>query len=229
MVLHLGRAMDPPQQALEKALRVIDSAVHLAEQYGVILALENMPYCPPGRYYLGADYRELKKAIDLLKSPCVKVCLDWGHANNYSRFFARDASRGPIDEYVRTFGYCREIINELGPDIVYAHVHYNRSHRLGDEEFFEEYDEHMPLCRIPQQERGIFNDIISLLVHRTSVPKVGLLNLELIPKRFFGFYQAFPTGSTRKEQFESVQLLREMVTASLQGEENLNDNPISRN
>jgi sugar phosphate isomerase/epimerase len=225
LVLHLGKTTDVPHKALENALRVIDSVLSLAEHYGVILALENMPCPPPGGYYLGADYRELKQAIDLLKSPFVKVCLDVGHANNYSRIFAKDNHREPVEEYVRTFGYCREIIRELGPDIVYSHIHYNRSHTLGNAEFYEEYDEHMPLSRIPENERPVFNEIISLLLRTTSVPEVGLLNLELIPGKFFGFFNIFPRGSTQDEQLESVRLLRQMVMVSQQDEEKVNAVP----
>jgi len=217
MVLHLGRTKDPPQKAFSRAIRVLESVLPLAEDYGVTLALENMPHCPPGESYLGADYRELRQALKLLQSSFLKVCLDWGHANNYCRAFAETNSREPIQEYTRTFGYCREIINELGPDIVYAHIHYNRSHRLGNKEFFEEYDEHMSLCSIPDHERDAFKEVIALLVRTTSVQRVGLLNLELIPRRFFGFYRTFPTGSTRDEQLESARLLREMVRAAHTG------------
>jgi len=146
----------------------------------------------------------------------VKVCLDWGHANNYSRFFARDNRREPLEQYVRQFGYVREMIDELGKDIGYAHIHYNRSHILTGEAFFEEYDEHMALSRIPLEEREAFAGVIARLVRATSVQEIGLLNLELIPKRFFGIYKAFPTGSTLKEQLASVTLLRQMVAAGLQ-------------
>jgi sugar phosphate isomerase/epimerase len=216
IVLHLGRTAGDPAKALERSLRMIASVVPLAEESGLILALENMPRCPPGETYLGSDYRDLQRALRTLRSPAVKVCLDWGHANNYSRFFARDNRREPLEQYVRQFGYVREMIDELGKDIGYAHIHYNRSHILTGEAFFEEYDEHMALSRIPLEEREAFAGVIARLVRATSVQEIGLLNLELIPKRFFGIYKAFPTGSTLKEQLASVTLLRQMVAAGLQ-------------
>ncbi len=216
IVLHLGRCMDDPSNALTRSLHVIESALPLAEESGLILALENMPRCPDGGIYLGSDYRDLKKALHLLRSPAVKVCLDWGHANNYSRFFAKDNKRRSIDTYVRTFGYVTEMIDELGKDIVYAHIHYNRSHRLNSEALFDEYDEHMALSRIPAEERGAFTKVVSHLLRSSSIPEVGLINLELIPKKFFGIYKAFPTGSTFGEQIASVDLLRQMINAGLQ-------------
>lgn len=216
VVLHLGRTSGDPARALERSLRVIDSVVHLAEEGGLVLALENMPRCPPGETYLGSDYRDLQKALRTLRSPAVKVCLDWGHANNYSRFFARDNRREPIEQYVRSFGYVREMIDELGEDIGYAHIHYNRSHTLAAEAFFEEYDEHMALSRIPLEERETFAEVIAHLVRTTSVQEIGLLNLELIPRTFFWVYRAFPTGSTLKEQLASARLLRQMVAAGVQ-------------
>ncbi len=217
LVVHLGRTRGSPQQAFARSMAVLGSVLPPVEEHGITLAIENMPRCPPGAHYLGSDYRELRQVLGTLRSPQVKVCLDWGHANNYSRSFAQEMSRRPIEAYVRTFGYCREMIDELGPDIVYAHVHYNRSHRLEGSEFFEEYDEHMPLTRIPEEERGTFKEVITLLVEKTSIRQRGLINLELIPRRLFGFYKVFPTGSTRKEQLESARLLRQALRDPISG------------
>jgi hypothetical protein len=212
LVVHLGAVLDSARRSLERALRVLSDVLPEAEERGVILALENMPSPVRGRYYLGADYRDLQRALRDLPSPCLKVCFDWGHANQYAGLFAEQTGKRDVSGYRKTFGYCREMVEELGPEIVYAHIHYNRSHcRDLASAGPASGDEHMPLNRIPPEELPAFSSTLRLLFERSSIRETGRVNLELIPRRVFGRYPVFPTGSSRCEQMASLGLLRALV------------------
>ena len=215
LVLHLGTVKGRPEKDLERAARVLESFLHLAEKKRVILALENMPR-PDKRVHLGADYRELRKVLNMLPSPYLKVCLDWGHANDYAEVFARKEGRTPLEAYIRTFGYCREIIEELGKDIVYAHVHYNRNHENLGKASEPCRDEHMPLTRIAPWYWEGFCETLALLMEKSSIREMGRINLELIPRRFFGCYTTLSTGAGLHEQLESVKLLRGILDSEPQ-------------
>jgi len=211
LVIHLGEGTGSVSASLHRVVRLLEAVLPDAEEKGVILAAENMPGPVGGRYFLGSDYRDLKEVFKALPSPCLKACFDWGHANTYAAVFASQERRRPTGDYLSTFGYGRELIQELGQDIVYAHLHYNRSHLGSAEAVPAGGDEHMPLTRIPLGEWEAFCKSLDLLMEVTSVRDTGKVNLELIPRRFFGFYPVFPTGSSRSEQWASLQLLRQVL------------------
>jgi len=211
LVLHLGAATGSVKASLQRTIRLLEAELPYAEEKGVILAAENMPRPIGGRYFLGADYRDLKEVFKALPSPFLKACFDWGHANSYAELFASQGGRSPTENDLRTFGYCREMIQELGREIVYAHIHYNRSHRRTDDQVFAGGDEHMPLTRIPPADWDAFCGTLRLLTEISSIQNSGRINLELIPRRFFGFYSVFPSGSSRCEQASSLRLLRDVL------------------
>ncbi|MEW6442178.1 MAG: TIM barrel protein [bacterium] len=211
LVVHLGAANGSVETAIRNAVRLLETGLPLAQEQEVVLALENMPRPAGGRYYLGGDYADLKKVLAALPSPWLKVCFDWGHANNYAGVFARLHRLRAPDAYVQTFGYGREMIRELGLDIVYAHVHYNRSHTEKSEKALEQGDEHMPLTRVLPAEWDAFCDTLRLLMRETSIRTFGRVNLELIPRRIFGFYPVFPRGSSLAEQLSSVKTARSIL------------------
>lgn len=212
LVVHLGAVLDSASQSLERATRALADVLPVAEEKGVVLALENMPSPVRGRSYLGADYRDLKKVLRDLPSPCLKVCFDWGHANQYGGLFAEQTHKKDIASYRKTFGYCKEMVEELGPEIVYAHIHYNRSHcRVRASAGPASGDEHMPLTRIPPREVSAYSDTLQLLFDRSSLLETGRVNLELIPRQVFGRYPVFLTGSSWREQMGSLGLLRALI------------------
>lgn len=211
LVIHLGVLADSLEASLRKVIRRLESVLPLAEDRGVILAAENMPRPVGGRYFLGADYRDLKRVLQALPSPFLRVCFDWGHANNYAGIFASQEGRSPMEGYLKGFGYCRELIQELGQDIAYAHIHYNRSHLQDAGRALKPRDEHMPLTRIPSGDWDAFCRTLQLLIEVSSIRHTRRINLELIPRRMFGFYSVFPTGSSRAEQMSSLKLLREIL------------------
>ena len=187
-------------------LKNLEFAVREAENRALIIAVENTPKSGKG-YYIGSDYRDLKKILEKIKSPNLGVCFDWGHANNYARTFARENKRS--EDYVRNFGYQKEVIEELNNKIIYAHIHYNKSHLRKQAE--EDGDEHLPLTKIPASEIGAYAETIKDLMKKTSIKKHDCILLELMPKKVFGFYEFWPTGSTREEQYKSLKLLKIMV------------------
>ena len=211
LVLHLGISPAEKEKCLEGIARLLSSYLPLAEEKQVILAVENMPGSVRGKTPLGADYRDLKNLLEMIPSPYLKICLDLGHANSYAEFFARQEGRMPLDEYVKGFGYCREMIQELGKEIVYAHVHYNRSHIQGQEVGKEKKDEHMPLTHIPMEHWDAYSRILQLMIQETSITRTKRVNLELIPRRFFGCFTVFPTGGCLSESLESARVLRKIL------------------
>jgi len=213
LVLHPGVVRTDPARDRERATRTLEDCLPRAEREQVILALENMPRSVGGPRYLGGDYEELRRLLDRLPSRFLKVCIDLGHANNYAEIKAREQGETAPERYLARFGYLREMIQELGQDIVYAHVHYNRSHTRTGEARVRNCDEHMPLTRVPPEEWAGFRLALGLLRDGTSVARTGFVNLELIPRRMFGLYPVLPTGSTLQEQIGSVRLLREALAS----------------
>jgi len=216
LVIHAGRIHDEKDKSLEAVARILSEAVPLAEDCRVILALENMPRSVKGKTPLGADYRDLKTLLEMFPSPCLKVCLDLGHAIDYSETFALKEGRDPLEGYLNSFGYCREIIQELGREIVYAHIHYNRSHVLRSAGERDNRDEHMPLSRIPRPYWEAYWEMLRFMMEKTSISETERVNLELIPRRFFRWFTIFPTGGTLSETLESARMLREVLNGSVQ-------------
>ena len=214
LVLHLGDADGEKERRLEGIARLLSSFLPLAREKQVVLAVENMPRSVRGEQHMGADYRDLKTLLDMLPSPYLKVCLDFGHANNYAEVFARQEDRGPLDEYLKNLGYCREMIQELGKEIVYAHIHYNRGHILAREAGRDLRDEHMPLTRIPLVHWEAYARVLELMVQKTSISQTKMVNLELVPRRYFGFFKVWPTGGCLSESLESAKALRPVLNGN---------------
>lgn len=207
IAVHMGNTTDH-EAGMKNVLRSLEAVVQDAEDQGVILALENMTASPPGHSYLGADYRDLQQVLRAFRSPSVKVCLDWGHANNFAASFLRVTGREVDQLYLASFGYCREMIQELGADIAHAHLHYNASHTVPDAPIDRHWDQHQPLNRIPGDEREAFRETLELLLRET---RISTLTLELFPRRYFGILPMFRTGSNRQDQKDSAALLRQML------------------
>ena len=207
IAVHMGNTTDH-EGGMRNVLRSLDAVVRLAEDRGVILALENMTAAPPGHSYLGADYRDLQRVLRAMASPSVKVCFDWGHANHFAASFLAATGRPPDPVYLATFGYCREMIRELGPEIVHAHIHYNAAHTVPDAAADRHWDQHQPLNRLPDEERPAFEETLELLLRET---RVTTLTLELFPSHYFGVVPMFRTGSNRRDQRESAAIVRQML------------------
>lgn len=187
-------------------MRNIGYAVRLAEDLKMMIALENMPRADKG-YYIGSDLRDLKTILRDIKSAHLGVCFDWGHANNYAGVYARENNRG--GDYINSFGYQREMIGELNESIIYAHLHFNLNHRLPDPS--DKDDEHLSLVGLTPAESEGYKKTIRDLLSFTAIEKFGYALLEVFPKKVFDFYPFWPTGSNRKNQYESVKILRAMT------------------
>ena len=75
------------EKAIEKAKKSLRSLDRISAEYGVMIAVENMPAFP---FMLGRTAEELK---DLLESTNLRFCLDIGHANTTDQ----------IDELIKEF------------------------------------------------------------------------------------------------------------------------------
>jgi len=218
LVIHPGTVDGESRSAaMENLMRNLDACLPQAERHRVVLALENMPRSMGATSYLGADYEELRTVLDAFPSESLQVCLDVGHANNYAEVRALSDGGGGVEGSLRDFGYCREVIRELGPRIVYAHVHYNRSHLLREEARNRNFDEHMPLSHVPWTCWRAFRETLCLLLRESAISRSGWINLELVPARLFGVYRVMPMGSGLREQKASAQLFRELLDACLPG------------
>lgn len=82
IVLHASDALaDGISKRLDRARGVLREVSVVAEESGVVLALENLP---PG--YLGHTPEEIKLLIEGARPGAVGVCFDSGHANLTGRF-----------------------------------------------------------------------------------------------------------------------------------------------
>ncbi|MCP4214752.1 MAG: sugar phosphate isomerase/epimerase [bacterium] len=97
----------PRSGTLERAVRSIGIILKTCEEYDVQLALENVMPLPPeaGFLFLGDNIDDFRYIFSSLDSPCLKMCLDIGHANT---------NEGPL-EYVK----------QLGDKFVNVHFHDN--------------------------------------------------------------------------------------------------------
>ena len=214
LVLHPGLVRNGVREAIDTVVANLERCLPEAEARQVVLALENMPRSVGRTPYVGSDYRELEQILVRLPSGNLKVCMDLGHANTYGEVHARSNGRRDVEGYLRRFGYCREMIRALGTEIVYAHVHYNRSHVLSKKALPRgNPDEHMPLSHVPEPFWSAFRETLALLIRETSVCRTGVVNLELAPRRLFGRFRAMPMGCGLREQLSSVRLLREVLQA----------------
>lgn len=87
------------EKAIEKAKRSLSSIDRISAEYGVRIAVENMPAFP---FMLGRTAEELKELIEMTN---LGFCLDIGHAN----------TTGQIDE----------LIKEFGDRLINIHIHDN--------------------------------------------------------------------------------------------------------
>lgn len=69
------------ERRMDRARGVLREMAAVAEESGVIIAIENLP---PG--YLGQSPGEITSLIDGIRSGCVGVCFDSGHANLSGKF-----------------------------------------------------------------------------------------------------------------------------------------------
>jgi sugar phosphate isomerase/epimerase len=92
---------DMQERSIATAKRSIRMLDRIAEEYGVNMALENMPSMP---FMLGHTAQEMAELIDGTEMP---ICFDVGHAN--------------------TVGQIDEIIDLLGDRIINVHIHDNDS------------------------------------------------------------------------------------------------------
>lgn len=204
IVYHPGMVQNKPTN-FKATLKNLEFALKEAQD-DMLIAIENMPRCNKG-HYIGSDYRDIKQILKEINSPNLGMCFDWGHANNYAKTFAQETNKK--EEYIKNFSHHKEIIEELNEKIIYAHIHYNRNHLIADPS--EREDEHMPLTRMKVEEIKNYRETIRDLVKKTSIKKYDMMMLELIPKKVFGFYTIWPTGSTRKEQYKSLEFLKVFV------------------
>lgn len=208
IVFHAGRIQK--KTSVPKAvLKNLEAAVKEAEDQKIIIALENTPF-PRKGYYIGSDYKDLEYILKKIKSPWLKICFDWGHANVYAREYAKK-TKDPKG-YLKNFSYQSEIIDALNKEICYLHMHYNKAHHSFYKKDKEQlplhripWDEHLPLTRIEEESMENFKRTIKETMKKTSLPKYGFTHLEILPITYW------INGATVKEQTQSIKILKKII------------------
>lgn len=122
VVLHPGRVGLYREKSFDSMVNNLGSLASLAENYGVILGLENKEGTDPSNFCCKAE--ELSRTIEIVNSDYLKATLDIGHAN-----LTCGGDPGKLRDFVRT----------LKKHVIHIHLHDNSG------QWTEKYDgdEHM--------------------------------------------------------------------------------------
>jgi sugar phosphate isomerase/epimerase len=151
MVLHPGRVGSDREKSFTSMVKNLEFLASRAEDYGVILGLENKEGTDPSNFCFEAE--ELSRTIEIVSSDYLKATLDIGHAN---------LTCGGDSEKLKIF------VRTLQKHIVHIHLHDNSG------QWTEKYDgdEHMApgkgcvdfsALKLLSEYRGVYNlEVFSL-------------------------------------------------------------------
>ena len=117
LVLHPAQPLEwaddtDPEYTKEVNYNIFSSLIPTAREYGVTLALENMP--AHVKHIPCSTPEEWRDYVDMMNSDCFAACFDSGHAN-MARNYAEMTHKYETDDYVRI----------LGKRIKCVHIHDN--------------------------------------------------------------------------------------------------------
>lgn len=92
---------DEPEKTKELNYNLFSSLIPTAREYGIILALENMPAHVGHIPCSSPD--EWRAYVDMMNSDCFAACFDSGHAN-MARNYIDSPKKYTIDDYIHTMG-----------------------------------------------------------------------------------------------------------------------------
>jgi sugar phosphate isomerase/epimerase len=151
VVLHPGRIGPDREKSFASMVNNLEFLASLAEEYGVMLGLENKEGTDPSNFCCEAE--ELSRTIEIVDSGYLKATFDIGHAN---------LTCGGNPEKLRTF------VRTLKKHIIHLHLHDNSG------KWTEKYDgdEHMApgkgcvdfsVLKLLSDYRGVYNlEVFSL-------------------------------------------------------------------
>lgn len=151
VVIHPGKIGLDKEKSFDSMVKNLESLSSLAENYGVILGLENKEGTDPSNFCCEAE--ELAGTIELVNSDHLKATLDIGHAN-----LTCGGDPGKLRAFVQT----------LQKHVIHIHLHDNRG------QWTEKYDgdEHMApgkgcvdfsVLKLLSGYRGVYNlEVFSL-------------------------------------------------------------------
>lgn len=214
LVLHPGHVDSPSglKRGIASCIKNISDAMDLAEENGVIIALENL-YHHNGGSVPGADHcRDLLHIADSVGSKNVGFTFDWGHAN----VAARDM--GLAEKDLLSFSHQRDIVRALGKRIVHSHMHYNHCHKEDMHGRFKDNyvkrDEHLALTRIGEEDMPAWRRYVFALLEKSSLRRRGAITLEIPLRRVFGIFPVLRDGATPGEQMQSLRIMRKAVRSA---------------
>jgi sugar phosphate isomerase/epimerase len=234
LVFHGGEVEGSSERnsAIDRTIEHLKIAVEEAKKHDITIVLENAPRAH--EYIIGSTYEELQRILDEVDDPDFGLNFDWGHANTWAAFMAKGRREKQTAHYLENFEYVNELIRKMGKRIYYAHIHYNRSHRipLAQQDFIlrkpgnnDLLDQHAPLSELlVDGNYEAYRKTIRTLMKYSSLESCGFIHLELfprkifrrftshLPKRYRKKFDVLPkTGSDEIHQLTSLFLLKEMI------------------
>lgn len=215
LVVHPGVVKEDTSdfEAVENVVATLKQCLEELERRAVFLCLENLnPHYGLGLRNIGDNYKVLGEILTRVNHPNIKIVYDWGHANAFARDFYERNKENLAEDYLTNFLYHKELINNLGREIVYAHLNYNPAHDLHEvllKNFFVTgWDYHMGLNKIPQRWLSGYKEVMKLLCEKTSIKEFGKVLLEIRPHRLFRIFDFSSFGVTDEEAIKTLKLLR---------------------
>lgn len=198
LVVHSGMVENDlyREKAVQNVIWLLESVRDVLHKKKIYVAVENLEHM--GKHVaVGSEPAELKHIHDSIKDPYIKLAFDWGHIN----------TRGPN---AKNFDHIRKAIKLWGKDVIYAHIHYNVSHKV-DLKNILYGDAHLPLTRLTQDELAPFAETIHDLMEQSSIKDHGAIHLEISPRKIFKLITFTKFGATWEEQKKSLFLIKNII------------------
>lgn len=227
LVFHPGYVADESdvERGINNVARALGPNLAEAAKRGIIVTVENL-FWNSSRRMIGREPAELLKIIDIAGSD-LEVTFDWGHANTW-------AQKNKVG--AKTFGHIDRVIDELGPRIRHAHLHYNFCHlhspkpkrgwgwhlieylmawsqavQFDKRNIDDQYDFHVPFHQIDGPSVEKYRATLSRLLERSSIQETGLVTLEILPKKVFGWLEIAEYGLAGTDHQKNLRIARQWL------------------
>jgi len=242
IVFHPGTASPRVNRAraLDNIMSNLEAALNYADSRGVTLTLENMPFLEnKKKQCMMVDHYDFQYVFKRLRHEKLKITFDWGHMNTQAKNkdFLKQHEFNKAD--ILDFKHVDEFIDQMGKDIVHAHIHYNRSHWFENNlkkrrdikkvllyiffwtdivKFFREgvdnsLDEHLPLNRIDKRYLQRYQETIEKLLNNTAIRDYGYVTHEIPPHKILKYFTFSKSGIATVEEFlESLKVFKGFIS-----------------
>lgn len=248
LVFHPGKIKrgQTKYEAFKNLIENIGSHLEYAKKHDVILTLENMPY------YFNAvpfcqNYLDFQYIFKKIQHPNLKITFDWGHLN--TQLLNRDfreyiKNKNNYKEKIFPFFHINEFVDRIGKNIVHAHLHYNRCHKILEfanlepnlgflknfiiHFFFwtnlarylrksaqsDSLDEHLSFDKIEERYVSDFQKTLENLMTKSSILDCGFVTHEFVPRHVFKVLTYQKSGAKSDDFKKSLQIFNELIPSS---------------